>query len=642
MRPEINLPQISYSATAPKLSDAAAFPRLLRTPPSDSVQGKVIAEIVQWYGWRRVCTLSGSDEYSAGGVAEFRRHALAHNLTLGAEVTFNTGTSDVSSEIASLGRAQCPILVLWAQAGDIYTVGKECQRQKVLTAKDAGTLWFSSELFAGSFKDVCGGGGGGAAAAESYQMCVDVFKGSLLVTPNFGPGTPSYTRFKEAWHAQRAYGASQCDPREDFLGQSVWSRDHDGDAQTPEKCASVNFTDYNSAQAAADAVEDGNWDGKISTYVPWAYDAAIAIAQGLDRVFNPGNYSDEPERDALLGAPDPSKQPAWGDLLYATMKRATFSGFSGKVAFDPMTGDRTTDGAPYFFWNFDGKASGGAFKKIGTFAPKKAGDDAGRLEVSTAVVWPKGGGAFPDDRPACDPEVDFISSVGACDPFTGTRTLTLRLKPDTYCRIAGTAENTRAAANETRFYTETYLSSRCSWTPFASPAGVAVMAACSCVFALQLFWLVFVVRYRKTNTLKYSQVEFIAVILVGLASGSATQLSFLGLPTDFICNVRIWMWNLPLALVTSPLLVKIRRVYLIFEANKSMKRRNGECDGGFCCCAISWVFCSTRYSSSGVCVVLCPPAIFSLTSLPLPRHITFPNHPHAHAHTHKKTWASSQ
>ena len=108
---------------------------------------------------------------------------------------------------------------------------------------------------------------------------------------------------------------------------------------------------------------------------------------------------------------------------------------------------------------------------------------------------------------------------------------TLRLKPDAYCRIAGATENMRAAVNETNVYTETYLSSRCSWTPFASPAGVAVMSACSCVFALQLFWLAFVFRYRKTNTLKYSQAEFIAVILVGLASSSATQLSFLGLPT---------------------------------------------------------------------------------------------------------------
>ena len=29
-------------------------------------------------------------------------------------------------------------------------------RQKVLTATDSGTLWFSSELFAGSFNDICG------------------------------------------------------------------------------------------------------------------------------------------------------------------------------------------------------------------------------------------------------------------------------------------------------------------------------------------------------------------------------------------------------------------------------------------------------------------------------------------------------
>ena len=177
-RREINLPQISYSATSPTLSDTSAFPRLLRTPPSDSVQGKVIAEIIDWYGWRRICTLSGTDEYSAGGVEEFRKHALMKNLSLGAEVVFTTGTNDVASEISALAQAKCSIVVLWAQAADILTVGQECRRQKALTAKDTGTLWFSSELFAGSFGDVCG---------DQYTMCVDVFRGALLVTPNFGP-----------------------------------------------------------------------------------------------------------------------------------------------------------------------------------------------------------------------------------------------------------------------------------------------------------------------------------------------------------------------------------------------------------------------------------------------------------------------
>ena len=102
------------------------------------------------------------------------------------------------------------------------------------------------------------------------------------------------------------------------MNQTIWFRDHDEVSATPKQCASVNFKDYNKAQAAVDDVETVG-DGRISPYVPWSYDAAIALAQGIDRVYNPGHYSDEPDRDASLLDPDPNNQPAWGDLLYETM-----------------------------------------------------------------------------------------------------------------------------------------------------------------------------------------------------------------------------------------------------------------------------------------------------------------------------------
>ena len=578
---EINMPQISYSATAPGLSDVGAFPKLLRTVPSDNVQAKIIADVIHFYGWRRVCTLSGSDEYSAGGFKEFRRRSRELNITLGYEAAFSTGTNDLSSEISALDRARCSIVVLWAQADDIRRIGNECFRQKVLTASDSGTLWFSSELFAGSFVEVC---------RENLKMCSSVFRGALLVTPNFGPGLTSYPRFKNAWHSQKSFGTGnggQCDMRRDALGKHIWMRDHDGEANTASLCASVNFQDYDRDQAAANAVETTG-DGRVSPYVPWAYDAAITIAQGIDRIYNPSSYSDEPTRDSSQPYPNPYVQPAFGDLLYDTMKRTKFSGFSGEVSFNQETGDRDTDSTPYFFWNFadgsnDDASQVEGFTKVGTFTERPAGaslDVKGKLTLTTPVVWPRAD-MMPDDRLDCDPLVDFITSMGECDVHTGTRTYTLELKPNSYCRIAALASvegSSDLSSNRTSYmstYKETYVSRRCSWIPFESPAGITIVATCSIVFLLQVFWLFFVLWYRKTNTLKYSQVEFIAIIIIGLLSGSVTQLTFLGLPNDVVCNVRTWMWNLPLALVTTPLLVKIRRVYLIFE-NKTLKRRKGE------------------------------------------------------------------
>ena len=233
------------------------------------------------------------------------------------------------------------------------------------------------------------------------------------------------------------------------------------------------------------------------------------------------------------------------------------------------------DGAPYFFWNFapnlDLEDVGAGFQKIGTFAQRTKDKEKGELNLKVPVVWPRGGSAFLMIGCCATRELDFISTVQACDPLTGTRTLTLRLKPGRYCRVAGV--DSFHMANESDTYVETYVSSRCSDPDRVASRHHHHISMRPCVPGAIILSCICFLAPCKTNTLKYSQVEFLAIILIGLANGSLTQLSFLGKPTDLMCNVQTWMWNLPLALVTSPLLVKIRRMYLIFEANKGMKRR---------------------------------------------------------------------
>ena len=74
----------------------------------------------------------------------------------------------------------------------------------------------------------------------------------------------------------------------------------------------MNFKDYNKAQAAVDDVETvGMAEYRHTCLGPTT---AIALAQGIDRVYNPGHYSDEPDRDASLLDPDPNNQPAWKSL----------------------------------------------------------------------------------------------------------------------------------------------------------------------------------------------------------------------------------------------------------------------------------------------------------------------------------------
>ena len=56
---QFEVPQIGYSATSPALSNDKLFPYFVRLVPSDAYQAKVLAELIQHYGWKRVSTISG-------------------------------------------------------------------------------------------------------------------------------------------------------------------------------------------------------------------------------------------------------------------------------------------------------------------------------------------------------------------------------------------------------------------------------------------------------------------------------------------------------------------------------------------------------------------------------------------------------
>ena len=243
-----------------------------------------------------------------------------------------------------------------------------------------------------------------------------------LVTPNFGPGTED-THVYRAWHAQQARVGTPdrkdlpgCDSAVDDLGRDIWLADHDLKASTPKKCAAVNFSDY--SRDDADAMRpESTGDGRISTYVPYAYDAAIAIAKGLHSLFNSKEW-----RDGMI---DWNSPQARGNAIFKHISSVSFEGFSGSVSFrakDPVTnkyeGDRNAASVKFFLWNYDGE-SGSKFEKLGEVGAN------GQLNItgSRRITWPSGG-EKPDDRPKCT-DSDFNLFLHPCDSSTGMISLNI-------------------------------------------------------------------------------------------------------------------------------------------------------------------------------------------------------------------------
>ena len=541
--PSIAIPQVAYSATSDQLSDVASYPMFIRTPPSDAFQANVMAATIKGQEWRYVCVLHGTDAYSSAGAQALISQLPIHQLTLKTTVSFEAGTTSVTGQIQQLKSGGCRLVVLWAQASDIKTIAVEAEAQG-LTSED-GVLWFSSELMIGSLEDICSG---------DVALCSRVFKGALLVTPNYGPGSSkTYERLSVAWHGQTPQVGTPtrtdlngCDDATDARGvnHSIWRSDHDNDPATPDKCTAVDYADYDKAQAANYEPESGG-DGRISNYVPYTYDTALVIAHGLHNLFSSTDWA---------GASSSSSSSSFtGSALYASMLTVQFEGFSGNVKFrtkdsqGKYEGDREAEEMEFFLWNFNGVA----FQKVGSMQAN------GTLDQKQPIVWP-GDGSKPDDRPLCV-DSDYNRTMLPCDESTGT-VVVMSMHDDTQCRSAGESNVTVAGT------------AACLYTPTTTPTGIVVVLVSVLGALMQVVALLYALVHRKTKTMKASQFELIFLFLLGLLLLSLTPVAFLGAPNHVSCVGRIWYINLSLSLTNGALVVKMWRVWKLFM-NKTMKRQ---------------------------------------------------------------------
>ena len=289
--PKIDVPQISYSATSAELSESGSLPMFMRTPPSDSFQAEIMVDIIRNQGWKNVCVLAGTDSYSVKGsestIYEINKETEGfQKLNLVQFATFEAGASDdsVGAKVQALIDAACPVVILWAQSGDMRSVLREADKRGLSASNvDLPVLWFISEIAIGAFEDFC---------FHYKLMCQRVFRGSLVVVPNYGPGTASYAKYAKLFHEQQAQvgdvaydenysperrtGSVGCDEARDDANQTIWLRDHDLNPLTPPICSAVDFNDYDLATANANMAESTG-DGRVSNYAPCTFVVVVGV-----------------------------------------------------------------------------------------------------------------------------------------------------------------------------------------------------------------------------------------------------------------------------------------------------------------------------------------------------------------------------
>ena len=132
------IPQMSYSAKDPVLSDNGEFPTFFRTTPSDAYQGGAIASFIkQDLTFDKVCVINTDDSFSRQAAAAFLDAAAVAGVDglqvlKRVEAPAGLGADEAEGALDALTEVNCVVYFLAAQAADAGTVIKSAVARGIM------------------------------------------------------------------------------------------------------------------------------------------------------------------------------------------------------------------------------------------------------------------------------------------------------------------------------------------------------------------------------------------------------------------------------------------------------------------------------------------------------------------------------
>ena len=165
-----------------------------------------------------------------------------------------------------------------------------------------------------------------------------------------------YDNFERAWFSQPSTARMtengdrlDCSDTVDATNHYIWRQD----GKVNGACCGIDFQQAAEKRRKGTCVDNRNNSTCASAlaglYTTFAYDAAMVMAHGLDRLVQRGV--------------DPYSASA--NELAMAMRQSTLSGASGSVSFDD-NGDRSVKQLEHIVYNYD--ASGGVFRVAGSMS----------------------------------------------------------------------------------------------------------------------------------------------------------------------------------------------------------------------------------------------------------------------------------
>ncbi|RDD46093.1 Extracellular calcium-sensing receptor [Trichoplax sp. H2] len=164
--------EISYAATSRLLVNKEEYPNLFRTLPSDYQQATVIADILSYFNWTYVATISVDDFYGRLAIDLMKRRFDANSICIALEETIPATPSPAKISLVvqkMLELDNVSVIILIASESAAFSVLHEAQRQKLYYKTWIGTdAWGTSPVVLGLQPEVIGGVLG--IAPESSQL----------------------------------------------------------------------------------------------------------------------------------------------------------------------------------------------------------------------------------------------------------------------------------------------------------------------------------------------------------------------------------------------------------------------------------------------------------------------------------------
>ncbi|XP_056396146.1 LOW QUALITY PROTEIN: extracellular calcium-sensing receptor-like [Hyla sarda] len=134
------IPQVSYLASVPSLSNKIEFPSFLRTMPSNTIQPQVLIELCKTFGWTWVGFLTSSVEYCVQLAAAFKREAAKEGICVAFSetVTSGSGQNKMSEILVNVQKSTAKVIILYCFPVEVESIFTGVYQQNL-----TGKMWIS-------------------------------------------------------------------------------------------------------------------------------------------------------------------------------------------------------------------------------------------------------------------------------------------------------------------------------------------------------------------------------------------------------------------------------------------------------------------------------------------------------------------